>query len=263
MKTRIISIILFCAVIVLSLPLSSCEDKASFATDLENVNNTPVSTSTATSQFVDVPQWATEAVAFVADREIMVGVGNNFFDPQSNITKKECAATLYRIAGSPEEIPKNKHCIDLQDQSVWYYNAAIWCVYNSVIEPHEPWGPGWEAYFEADKAMTRSEIVESVYCFAYFFMKQIDSVGEFTEDGVFTRGDVGTWEEFFAYGFIDPSKEDILAGGLTSEAWRWAVKQDIIFGYEDNSLRPENPVTRAEYAAIITRFIKHFDLQFE
>ena len=95
MKTRMISIILLCAIIVLSLPLSACADKTSFATDLENANNTPVSASTPTSQFVDVPQWATEAVAFVADREIMVGVGNNLFDPQSNITKKECAATLY------------------------------------------------------------------------------------------------------------------------------------------------------------------------
>ena len=59
------------------------------------------------------------------------------------------------------------------------------------------------------------------------------------------------------------SKEDILNGGLTGQAWRWAVKQGIIFGYENNSLRPENPVTRAEYAAIITRFVKHYDLQFE
>lgn len=94
-------------------------------------------------------------------------------------------------------------------------------------------------------------------------MKLVDLGGEHLGNGDFSRGDVGTWEEFLAHDFIDLSKEDILNGGLTGEAWRWAVKQGIIFGYEDNSLRPENPVTRAEYAAIITRFIKHFDLQFE
>lgn len=258
MKIRITGILLLCTVIGLSLPLSSC-DQNSTASDLESVSDRPP----PQTQFVDVPQWATEAVAFVADREIMVGVGNNLFDPHSNITNKELAATLYRIAGSPEEIPKNKHCIDLQDPSVWYYNAALWCVYNDVIVPNEPWGPAWEAYFEADKVMTRNNIVVSIYRLGCYYMNRIDRVGEFTEDGVFTRGDVGTWEEFFAHGFIDPSKDDILRGNLRGEAWRWAVKQGIIFGYEDNSLRPENPVTRAEYAAIITRFIKHYDLQFE
>ena len=258
MKIRITGILLLCTVIVLSLPLSSC-DQNSTASDLESVSDRPP----PQTQFVDVPQWATEAVDFVAGREIMVGVGNNLFDPQSNITKKECAATLYRIAGSPEEIPKNKHCSDLQDPSVWYYNAALWCVYNNVIVPSHPGGIGWGAYFEADKAMTRSDVVVSIYRLGYYYMNRIDRVGEFTEDGVFTRGDVGTWEEFFAHGFIDLSKEDILLGGTIGEAWRWAVKQGIIFGYEDNSLRSENPITRAEYAAIITRFIKHFDLQFE
>lgn len=258
MKIRITGILLLCTVIVLSLPLSSC-DQNSTASDLESVSDR----SPPQTQFVDVPQWATEAVAFVADREIMVGVGNNLFDPQSNITKKECAATLYRIAGSPEEIPKKFFCADLQDSSAWYYKAALWCLNSYVMDYYQIGGPGWEVYFQADKVMTRSDVVTAVYRFSLSYLKNIDNVGELTEDKVYTRGDIGTWEEFLSHGFIDPTKQNILRAGVTGQAWRWAVKQGIIFGYEDNSLRPENPVTRAEYAAIITRFIKHFDLQFE
>ena len=103
MKIRITGILLLCTVIALSLPLSSCNQNST-ASDLESVSDR----SPPQTQFVDVPQWATEAVAFVADREIMVGIGNNRFDPQSTITKKEVAATLYRMAGSPDEIPE-KH----------------------------------------------------------------------------------------------------------------------------------------------------------
>lgn len=276
MKARMFSVILLCSVIVLNLPLSSCAGKTSFATDLEKANNTPVSTLIATSQFVDVPQWAKEAVAFVSDRKIMVGVGNNRFDSQSAITKKEVAATLYRMAGSPEEIPEKHvlsnrtiHYADLQDTSVWYYNALLWCLNQNVIDFYRvpvPLGSslnssGYEA--EPDKEMTRSDVVDSVFRFASSYMKLVDHGGEHLGNGEFSRGDIGTWEEFLAHGFIDPSKDNILIGGSIGEAWRWAVKQGIIFGYEDNSLRPENPVTRAEYAAIITRFIKHFDLQFE
>ena len=264
MKIRITGILLLCTVIALSLPLSSC-DQNSTASDLESVSDR----SPPQTQFVDVPQWATEAVAFVADREIMVGVGDNRFDSQSTITKKEVAATLYRIAGSPREIPATHisdneyYYDDLQDTSVWYYNAALWCLNQGVVSFRQPFPPSGGCYFQADKVMTRSDVVESVYRFAYHYMKQVDSIGEFTKDGIYTRGDVGTWEEFFSHDFIDPTKQNILRPGVIGNAWRWAVKQGIIFGYEDNSLRPENPVTRAEYAAIITRFIKHFDLQFE
>lgn len=270
MKIRITGILLLCTVIALSLPLSSCNQNST-ASDLESVSDR----SPPQTQFVDVPQWATEAVAFVADREIMVGIGNNRFDPQSTITKKEVAATLYRMAGSPDEIPE-KHVFhnriiyytDLQDTSVWYYNALLWCLNQNVVDfvmYTPPLGsvPSYGDKAEPDKVMTRSDVVNSVFRLASSYMKLVDLGGEHLGNGDFSRGDVGTWEEFLAHDFIDLSKEDILNGGLTGEAWRWAVKQGIIFGYEDNSLRPENPVTRAEYAAIITRFIKHFDLQFE
>ena len=208
MKTRMISIILLCAVIILSLPLSSCAGKTSFATDLEKADNTPVSTLIATSQFVDVPQWAKEAVAFVSDRKIMVGVGNNRFDSQSAITKKEVAATLYRMAGSPEEIPE-KHVFynrtiqyaDLQDTSVWYYNALLWCLTQNVVDFYRNYpligssshisSHGYEA--EPDKVMTRSDVVDSVFRFASSYMKLVDHGGEHLGNGEFSRGDIGTW----------------------------------------------------------------------
>ena len=262
MKIRITGILLLCTVIVLSLPLSSC-DQNSTASDLESVSDR----SPPQTQFVDVPQWATEAVAFVADREIMVGVGNNLFNPQSNITKKEVAATFYRIAGTPETIPE-KHINgkvyyydDLQDSSVWYYKALLWCLNQNAIDFVQDFPPTGGCLASPDEVVTRSDIVKYIFQFARDYLQLVDIGGEYLGNGIFSRGDVGTWEEFLSHNFVDLDegfKRSAARGG-----WKWAVKQGIIFGYEDNSLRPENPVTRAEYAAIITRFIKHFDLQFE
>ena len=252
MKTKLISVLLICAFIA-CIPLSSCDQKSSTDIGSEKTTDDSNADIPTQTQFIDTPQWAAETLTFVSEKGLMVGVDNNRFDSQSIITKKEVAATLYRLAGSPEEIPKNTFCGDLDDTSKWYYNAAIWCAYHQAMSLYQPWGYGG-GYFEPDKIMTRSDIVESVYRFAYHYMKQVDRVGEYV-NGAYTRGDVGTCEELFAHGFIDSSK--------VGEAWRWAVKQGIIFGYDDNSLRPNNCVTRAEFAAIITRFVKHYDLQFE
>ena len=42
------------------------------------------------------------------------------------------------------------------------------------------------------------------------------------------------------------------------QALEWAVEVDLLRGYEDNTIRPENLVTRNELAALIVRFYESF-----
>ena len=39
---------------------------------------------------------------------------------------------------------------------------------------------------------------------------------------------------------------------------RWAAENDILRGYEDQTIRPENNMNRAEMAALIVRFYEGF-----
>ena len=50
--------------------------------------------------FTDVPNgsWFTQAVAWAAENGIVNGVGNHKFEPDSNITREQMAAILYRYA---------------------------------------------------------------------------------------------------------------------------------------------------------------------
>ena len=50
--------------------------------------------------FTDVPNgsWFTQAVAWAAENGIVNGVGNNKFEPDSNITREQMAAILFRYA---------------------------------------------------------------------------------------------------------------------------------------------------------------------
>ena len=263
MKTRLICILLICA-FTTCIPLSSCDQETS--ADIGSEQNTDESNADVPTQtqFIDTPQWAAETLTFVSEKGLMVGVDSNRFDSQSIITKKEVAATLYRMAGSPEEIPTKcsagftPYYTDLQDTSIWYRNAALWCLNNEIIPVDSLSLPGFrDTYrFDADDIMTRSDIVYYLYRFGLEYLQCIDAVGEFV-DGAYTRGDVGTWEEFLEHNFIDVDTRFKRSGNPTP--WKWAVKQGIIFGYDDNSLRPNNCVTRAEFAAIITRFVKHYD----
>ena len=50
--------------------------------------------------FADVPNgsWFTQAVAWAAENGIVNGVGNHKFEPDSNITREQMAAILFRYA---------------------------------------------------------------------------------------------------------------------------------------------------------------------
>ena len=46
-------------------------------------------------------------------------------------------------------------------------------------------------------------------------------------------------------------------GHIWADAWNWAVGEGIIEGYPDNTLRPGDNLTRAEYAEILERFMDY------
>ncbi len=46
------------------------------------------------------------------------------------------------------------------------------------------------------------------------------------------------------------------AGDFALEALRWAVENGILTGYGDGQLKPTGLATRAEVAAMLTRYMK-------
>ena len=46
-----------------------------------------------------------------------------------------------------------------------------------------------------------------------------------------------------------------------AEAMQWAAETKLLGGYEDNTIRPYNNITRAELATIIVRFYEQYVLK--
>ena len=42
-----------------------------------------------------------------------------------------------------------------------------------------------------------------------------------------------------------------------TQIWLWAIDAGIIEGYPDGTLRPDATITRAEFAAMLTRFMDY------
>ncbi len=91
------------------------------------------------SSFADVPQglWYSEAVAWAAENNIVNGVDETTFRPDSSITREQTAAILYRLAKQAwidtsaradlSEFP------DADSVSGYALDAMQWCVHEGII----------------------------------------------------------------------------------------------------------------------------------
>ncbi len=80
----------------------------------------------------------------------------------------------------------------------------------------------------------------------------------FQPNGTTTRAQLAT-VLFRISGEVKPAKaagyKDVAAGSWYADAVNWAAANKVVTGYEDNTFRPDQAVTRQEAAAMLYRFI--------
>ena len=160
--------------------------------------------------------WGKSYINYVLDKEYMSGISDFEFAPNGSLTRSMATALLMNLAkGSP--IEDEIPYIDVNSDA-WYYDSIVWALENEIIDSGKRFRP--------DEAITREELAHMLYKFSGKNAKN-------TEMGFNDVGD------------ITPSYR---------VAVDFCVANGIINGYEDNTLKPHNPITRAEAAAIIFRF---------
>ncbi len=75
--------------------------------------------------------WYAEAVIYCREHNLMAGIGNNQFAPESNLTRAQLAAVLYRIAGSPAVTGRDAFT-DTPD-GAWYADAVLWASRQNLV----------------------------------------------------------------------------------------------------------------------------------
>ncbi len=184
-------------------------------------------TKYTSNPFTDVSHndWFFDVVMEVNARELMTGYTSTMFGPDMTCSRAMVASILHRMVGSPDWDS------DIRDVSgdEWYSDAAMWAVDNDVFDLRG-------SYFYGNSAITRQELVTTLYNFAKY--NNLDTVG------------VANLYQFSDMNLISDT-----------DAARWAVGMGLINGKPDNLFDPYGTATRAEIAAVLSRFIEYLDRQ--
>lgn len=179
-----------------------------------------------TFPFKDVPSnhWARKSIEYLNKNGIVNGMTKTTYEPNTQMTRGMVVTMLWRLAGEPE--PKGTNAFT--DLTYKYYVKAInWAAENGVVN-----GMG-DRKFAPDEGVTREQLVTMVYRYAK----------EYCGQDVSKTADLK---------FKDSSK----VSNFAKDAVKWSVAVKIINGYpEDNTFRPANIATRAEFAKIMYTYL--------
>ena len=179
-----------------------------------------------TKTFADVAKndWYNEYVTFVTAREIFNGTGDGNFNPNGTMNRAMLAQVLYNFARGAKE---GDGTVFSDVNAGDWFNAAIgWAYENKVVN-------GYGDRFGASDNISRQDMATILYRYAKAAGYDVSKSASL--DGFADAGDVADYAK---------------------EAMRWAVGMGLIDGI-DGRLAPTGNATRAQVAAIMTRFVRN------
>lgn len=172
------------------------------------------------SDTADLPAWAAESVDFVTKYGLMNGVGGGMFDPNSYANRAMAATLIWRLAGKPEAAQPSMFA-DVE-AGQWYSGAIDWAAGKKIAN-------GSYGYFRPLDFVSRQDLVLMLYRYAGSPVSDVTVLSYFKD---FTQ-----------------------VSAYAANALAWAVQKGILLGSE-GSLLPKESATRAQLAAILTRYLK-------
>ena len=181
--------------------------------------------------FKDVPEttWYYNPIKEAFDNSRMSGMSDDYFEPETDITRGMFAYAIYRREGLPETNAQNK----FEDvMSATYYEKAIaWATENGIVAGYD------DTNYGPDDHITREQMAAILYRYAQF-----------------KEYDVSKGEETNILDFTDAP--DISEYAVP--AIQWAVSDSVITGFEDGTMRPKSNANRAQMAVILNKIADLF-----
>ena len=177
---------------------------------------------------VDANAWYHEYVDYVVENGLMNGVSADKFAPNATTTRAMVVTILYRLEGEPAVSGEN--LFDDVQRGKWYTDAVKWADANGIA------GGYGNGKFGINDNITREQLAVMLCRYAKYKGYDV-SVGKDTN--------------ILSY----KDAKDVSAWAV--EAMQWAVGAGIINGRAADTLVPKGTATRAEIAAMLTRFIEN------
>jgi len=176
-------------------------------------------------EFTDIDNdfWGKSGIEFSTSRELFLGVNENEFAPNNDMTRGMVVTVLHRLEGLPEASK-----IDFSDveDGKYYEDAVSWAADENIVT-------GTQVGFEPEKNIGREELITIMYRYAK--EQNVDITKKDSIDKFVDNDEVSTWAK---------------------DAMEWAIHVELIKGKENSVLDPKGNTTRAEVATIVNRMIK-------
>ena len=177
--------------------------------------------------FDDVKEddWFYDAVMFAAERSLLTGVSHSIFAPDATLTRAMVATVLHRMAGEPAATSS----ADYEDveSGMWYSDAVEWASEVGIVRGYE------DNTFRPDNKITRQEMAVMLARYAELVCG-IEMENRGTLNVYADGSQVADWAH---------------------DSVVWFVNVGIINGM-DGKIAPNHTATRAQFAAIIMRFVQ-------
>lgn len=215
-----------------TMPAGSVTVTASFVETDWNLayRNCPKDSTCPIWPFTDAKttDWYHDGVHFCLENGLMVGYGNNIFQPDAGTTRAMITVMLWRLNGSPVV----NYAMNFEDvkADAWYTEAIRWAASEGVAAGY---GNG---KFGPDDAMTREQMVTILWRYAQYKGYDV-SVGEDTN--ILSYDDAATVAQYAV------------------PAMQWACGSGMVTGKTQGSgmiLDPKGSTTRAQMATMMMRF---------
>ncbi len=178
--------------------------------------------------FDDVTEndWFDEASWYCAAHGLIQGTGHRQFDGHIGTNRAMLVTVLYRLANSTDAL---ESIFDDVESGKWYSEAIGWAAHNKIVEGY---GNG---KFGPDDTLTREQMVAVLYRYSMFMkydVSKLNSLNTFTDADA-----ISEW---------------------ALQAMKWAAGNGIVEGIGNDLISPETGATRAQFAAMMQRYITTF-----
>ena len=175
--------------------------------------------------FEDVKEddWFYPYVQYVVENGLMNGMGENRFGPNIALSRAMLVTTLYRQTGSPA-VTGDMPFTDVP-AGQWYTDAILWAARSEIVNGY---GKG---RFGPNDLLTREQMAAIMQRYAGLQGKDVSKEADLS--GYTDAGTISGW---------------------ALEGMRWANAAGLITGRTETTLVPRGNVTRAETAAILSRY---------
>jgi len=177
--------------------------------------------------FTDVidSDWYYGDVYYMWENKLMNGTESTLFSPNISLTRGTVVTVLYRMESEPGVSSSDKPFQDVEN-GLWYTDAIKWAADKEIVLGY---GDG---NFGPEDKITREQMATILYRFEQYTK---ETPPDTVEEIAFTDAD---------------DVSEYAKGSVNA-----LVKQGIINGRTDNSFDPKGNATRAEYSAVLHRYL--------